>query len=279
MAAATLFVGVGLTASTPGIALAQETPAATEAPEPAERRLARGLRDQAYADLARERYAEGIAKLEEAFAAVPNPGLLLNVAIAYRRWGEHCSESLQALERFDALCSDERCPFLEEGRTQRMLLESSCTGEIRVLSSPVRARIRLDASPRGATPLTLRLQPGRYTLTATVAETGLQQVDLEVRPGQLQELRLLWPDPEPRRPGRQAAGWASAGVAVTGLLVGAIFTGLALDSDSALSNTPNPDADGLEARRDREWGAAAVGYGFAVGAGVTAAALLLGDED
>lgn len=240
--------------------------------------MARTLRDQAYADLARERYAEGIAKLQEAYAAVPNPGLLLNVAIAYRRWGDHCAETLLALDRFDAVCSTPDCAFYEEGRAQRALLEASCTGEVRVRSSPLRARIHLGDRPAGLTPVTLRLEPGPYTLTATAA-AETKQIDLNVRPGQIQEIRLVWPTPKVERLGRRAAAWTAVGVAATSLVVGGVFTGLAVDSGSRVSDPPRDGRSRLEARRDREWGAAAVGYGFALSSGVLAAALLLTDPD
>lgn len=256
-----------------------QPPESPPEPEPAERRLARTLRDQAYADLARERYAEGIAKLQEAYAAVPNPGLLLNVAIAYRRWGDHCTESLQALERFEAVCGVDDCAFHDEGRAQRVLLEASCTGEVRILSSPVRAQVQLDARPGGLTPLTLRLEPGPYTLTATAADAATRRVDLEVRPGQLQEIRLVWPSPEKKLSGRRRAAWAAVGVAASSLVVGGIFTGLAVDSGSRLSDTLIDQRLGVDSRRDREWGAAAVGYGFSLASGVVAAGLLATGDD
>lgn len=246
------------------------------APGPAEtteetretRGAARSLRDEAFQELAAERYAEGIEKLKEAYKKIPNPGFLLNISIAYRRWKGHCAEAFQAFSAFNAVCNED-CEFEAEAKDHAEALKNACTSPVRVESEPP-TRVRLDGSVLGPTPLELRLRPGRYTIGAGDTEVGLD-VDGETA----HRLNLVLSEPPPGPPKRRPWAWVAVGGSAAALVGGIALTALAADSAGELmaaeQDGAEPDVvDALRSRRNREtalavaaWSTALVGAGAA----------------
>lgn len=246
--------------------------------DPEVRREARSLRDQAYRLLLEDDYAGGIAKLEEAYERVPNPGLLLNVVIAYRRWPGHCEEAYAAYARFEAACGAE-CEFRRDGAQQLAALDAKCQAPVTFVS-PTPTEVFLDGKAVGRTPLTHRLRPGSHRVATSTGTPFALAVEPE-RP------QTVWlgppalsaaPPPAAETPLRDAFTHGLLGLGSGALVVGATFTGLAVDSASTLSGAraagaPPEEIRRLSERQDRDAAVAVVGWTLAATSG--AAALML----
>jgi hypothetical protein len=217
--------------------------------------------------LAEERYGAGIEHLRAAHALVPNPGLILNVSIAYRKWGGHCSEAFRALAEFWTECKED-CEYRAAGEAERDVLNEACRSRVRLESTPP-VPVSVDGKRKGRTPLDLRLRPGRYR----VITAGSDPLEMDID-GETAERIQLWAQDLGPPPARRRWGWLSAGIGAAGLVGGAVATGLAVDSASAVSDArrggADPDTvDALAGRRDRETAVAVAAFTTAVVGGVT----------
>ncbi len=267
-----LLVGLSAGDGPPKEVTSKEAPAPTEN----QRAQARKLRDRAFARLADDDFAAGIEHLSSAHALVPNPGLLLNIAIAYRRWGGHCDDAFTALARFEASCGRD-CEFAEAGRREREALDGACLGVLRLVAAPP-ALVFVDGRIAGRTPTEQRLRAGVYE----VRTSSSAPFSVEVTAGSRQTLLLtdVSAPPSPPRDLRARTAWtyALAGLAAGGVVVGATFTGLAVDTassvDAAAEAGGSPEeVRALDAQQEREAATAVVGWTVAAASG--AAALFL----
>jgi len=241
-----------------------------------DRREARELRDEAYRRLLDEDYAGGIERLEAAYARVPNPGLLLNVVIAYRQWPGHCLEAYDAYERFEAACGPE-CTFRRDGAQQLAALDAKCQATV-TFSAHRPTPLFVDGKALGRTPRTVRLRPGPHEVQTSTGATFAVEIAPETTQTVLVAQPQLVRDASPPRAGRDAVIYGLAGFGGAALVVGATFTGLAVDAASTLSaarddGAPLEELDRLGERQDRDAAVAAVGWSVAAASG--AAALVL----
>ncbi len=240
-------------------------------------------------------YAGGIEEMEAAHALLPHPGFLLNIAVAYERWGGRCVEALTALDRFDGLC--DRCELTEAGRRRRDSIEAVCATDVSVRSEPPGARLVLDGQKRvGTAPATVSILPGRHSIRAELDGYVPAEQSFEVRQdaGPSLVLRLAPevfsspalappeqpailgierpPSAEPNR-GPAASGpsaWTvlALGVGAAGLGAGAYFTVTAFDRIDAEARGRRDGSELgelLELRSDAEAQAVAAHVGFGIG--------------
>lgn len=255
------------------LALWTNPPPSENDPAPETRLEARRLRDEAYRRLLDDDYAAGIERLEAAYDLVPNPGLLLNVLIAYRRWPGHCREAYATYRRFEAACGSE-CEFHREGAEQLAAVDAKCMAPV-TFTSPSPTAIFVDDKAVGKAPCTVRLRPGRHRVrTSTVS------FEIEVEPENPQSVfvpsaSLTAP---PKIPPRDAAAFGLIGLGAGAAVLGATFTGLAVDGASTLDEArdrgaPDGELARLAAQQDRDAAVAVVGWSVAVAS--TSAALVL----
>lgn len=265
--------------------------ATMSAPSAAERSQARKLKNQAFELISEGRYAEGIERLEAAYEAVPHPTFLFNVAVVYDQWSGHCAESLDAFDRFFAVCK--RCKVKPTATARFARVQERCQVRLSIETTPPGALVRVDDADRGATPLNVVLTPGRHQVE--LRRDGYQPSREEVllEPGRDQALSLtLSPTPKPEPPAIVVAtspparapdrtwAWVSFGVGAAGVAMGAVFTGLALDTENQANDLQASNAaisDIAGARDDaRSRGALAlVGYGVGLAGVATGIALWL----
>ncbi len=238
-------------------------------------------------------YAGGIAEMEDAYALIPHPGFLLNIAVAYDRWPGHCQDSLDTFDWFFTECDG--CKLQSRARKTLADVERTCRVEIAIDSTPAGARVAVDGTFRGETPFTTRLLPGDYTLVLDLSGHERAMKTISVARGQPQALTLELPlkaappppppppplrvDTTPPSPGPSPFTWVGFGVGAAGLATGAVFTALALkaiDHEKAARQTPLPKADIVALQEDarRDAIVAHVAYGVGI-AGVATGVVLL----
>jgi hypothetical protein len=262
----------------PAPSLAPPSPPAGDAPDPKARAEARRLRDAAYRRLLDDDYASGIAQLEAAYERVPNPGLLLNVVIAYRRWPGHCTEAYAAHRRFETACGPD-CEFHRDGAEQLAALDAKCRAPVTFIAHEPTA-LFVDDRAIGRTPQTVRLRPGVHRVqTSTGADFS---IDVEPETPQVVLLpSALTPRPERERVRpRDALTFGLAGLGAGAAILGGTFTGLAIDAASTLDGARAAGAapgelDRLAERQDRDAAVAVVGWSVAAASGAAAVALWL----
>lgn len=145
------FLGVLLLAYAPPL-IAQEAPGTPEgsasSPEHAN---ARGLANEGLTAFAAGRYEEAVEKFEAAYQLVPAPGLLYNVAQAYRLNGD-CVLAVARYRAFLSTGAGEKTRQLAERRIAELL---PCDAEVGVQPQPSPMPVRLPSKP------VLRLLPPR----------------------------------------------------------------------------------------------------------------------
>lgn len=243
-------------------------------------------------------YGGGIEEMEQAYALIPHPGFLLNIAVAYDRWNGHCAESLEAFERFFLEC--DRCNLLAGARKKHRKVEAACRVPVRIESTPPGAHVAVDGTVRGQTPYETRLLPGTYGIVLDLSGYERRTETLRVAKGEPQTLPLSLkkqtapprpPPPlvavtEPPSSGPSPATWVAFGAGAVGLATGATFTVLTmqkLDAEEEARATPLPKAEieSLQQQARRNAIVAHVGYGVAVAGVATGVILLLvtGDDE
>jgi hypothetical protein len=274
-------------------------PPAADAGEPSEQ--ARETAREAYAR-GQRLYEEGaFRKAEsafiEAYAAVPNPVVLLGIAKA-REAQNHSRRALAALERY----LDERpdAPDREqvEERVAELRAAVGAPTTLRVTSTPPGASVRIDGEDTGkTTPAELELEPGEHAVTLRLEgyEDGSRTV--RVREGESAELSLPLEESEPPGPetepfgegigiqppkadsepsaapseeGAETGVWIATGVAGGALVAGTVLGFLALSEQSDFDAAPSEEAadDGQRFALFAD-----VSFGLALGAGITAIVL------
>jgi tetratricopeptide (TPR) repeat protein len=272
-------------------AQAQRRQSQTAQPSPEARETAR----EAYSrgqQLFREGDFEGAeAAFNEAYAAVPNPVVLLGLAEVHERAGA-APRAVEALERYLAERADapDRAPVEERIARLRAL-----PATLVVTSTPADAAITIDGSPREErTPAEIEVPPGEHTVSllldgheeatstleatfGTRHEVALELAEIEAEEEVVgdeeiveEELPPLEEEPEPET--LPAGVWIASGLAAAGMVGGTVLGFLALSKQSDFDETPTDDVadDG-----ERLALFADVAFGVAAVAGITAIVLYL----
>jgi hypothetical protein len=232
--------------------------------------------------------------MEKAYALIPHPGFLLNIAVAYDRWPGHCAQSLETFDRFFMEC--DRCKLLAGAKKQHAEVERTCRVEVSIRSTPEGARVAVDGAFRGKTPFSTRLLPGRYAIVLDLSGHDRASATLEIERGEPRQVELTLvqkkieaPPPPPleiaagtvvEETGPSAFTWVAFGVGGAGLVTGALFTGLAVrdvDREEQARMTPRPKAEieAIQAEARRDAIIAHVGYGIGLAGVATGVVLLL----
>ncbi len=253
------------------------------------------------------KYEEGIEAMESAYRLVPHPGFLLNIAVAFDQWGDHCKDSLVAFDRFFEVCGGD-CKMLRAAKKRHGQVQAACLGEVAVFTHPAGAAVEVDGSFAGEAPVTAPLPPGKHVVVARLGGHEARTESFEITPGATTKLNLALepeaaappppppppPPPDsvittPRPPPDDSINpwpYVSFGVGAAGLGVGVIYTFAtfaALDAEEAARIERNTKAEVQRLQRDATSKAviANVGYGIAA-VGLTAGVLMLildDDED
>ena len=139
---------------------------------------ARALRDQAFAHLRADRFAEAIDALDRGHRAVPHPNFLLDIALAYDAWAGHCEEAVVAARRFS-----EACPSCTEGRERIAAIVGGCAAQVTIDSTPIGAAIRVNGKDEGNTPSVLHLVPGNHRLELSLDDHEPLTLEIPVERG------------------------------------------------------------------------------------------------
>lgn len=258
-------------------------------------------------------FGGGIEAMEKANALIPHPGFLLNIAVAYDQWGEHCPESLAAFERFFAACPT--CALRAQASRKHAEVKARCRTEVVIDTIPSGARLTLGGEELGVTPVTVPLSPGRHTVVAVRPGYQRMETDLLIEPGgqarhvlRLDPAAVDAPPPPPPPPARTDPAppptisaplaplpeprtdlapwkWTALGVGVAGAAVGAVFTfqtlnALDAEEQARADRRPKREVEELQDKAVNDAIIAHVGYGVGA-AGLVAGVLLwiLDDDD
>lgn len=270
---------------------------------------------KAFRLFAKGKWDKGIAQMKKAHALKPHPGFLLNIAVAYDRWGDHCDEALATFDQFFEDCPD--CALKPKAEESHADVRERCRVEVTFGSTPSGAQLEVDGRAIGAAPTTARLDAGPHTVVAirpgyARAERSFDAV--RAGPNQVEvTLEALPPPPPvaaaPPPPPPTAAApppsvttpapsddeggvspwtWTAFGVAAAGLAIGSVFTVQTLqtldDEEAAReARRPKREIELLQAEATDRAIVANVGFGAAA-AGLAVGTILLivdlsGDDD
>lgn len=267
----------GLSAASPAVA----NQAATEAPGP----RAEALKRKAFQHIAEGNLALGIDELKSAYALVPHPTLLFNIAVVYDQWPGHCADALQAFDRFFAAC--EACGVRATAERRFERVKERCLVALTIRSVPPDADVQVDQRSVGRTPTRVTVRPGPHQVRVQKDAYAVESREVVMAPGRDQALELVLqalpsaPDVPPLvaegRPSDPLRPWMWAGfaTAAVGLAVGAVFTVLAQDSsdrEAQVRDQPFPVAEDVRSLRDEARTRSAIAVTSFIAAGVGAAA-------
>jgi hypothetical protein len=229
---------------------------------------------------------------EDAFAAVPNPIVLLSVSESAVKIGR-IEDAIAALDKYLQLLPD--APDHADIAQKRAAL-TVLPAHVLVTSEPAGADILVDGQPTGKkTPAELDVSPGDHELQAALSGYESDAAPIHATPGarieQRVELRATPPPPPAASPKPNlalqtpsalptqvptTALWISGTIGVAGLVAGTVLGFLALKEHSDFQSKPS------EASADRGERLALfsdVGFGFGTMAAVTAAVLYFTNDD
>jgi hypothetical protein len=280
----------------PPVTQAPPTPAVTTAapraePTPAAKEAARVAYTRGQAAFAEGQYDAARRAFEEAFAAVPNPIVLLSVAESHAKLG-HVRESAASLHRYLELRPD--APDRADIEAKLRGLENT-PAFVAVTSVPTGAELTIDDAPSTQrAPAQLELTPGKHTLKYALPGYASSSELLEVDPGARYDLEIvLHPAPPPAEapppvaaavtapppaaePISPAALWITGGIGAAGIVTGTVLGFLALKAKSDFDSAPS------ESRADRGERLALfadVGFGVGIMALATTAVLLFTHDE
>ena len=266
------------------------------APAPAVARTkgqrAEALKRQAFRHVAEADYALGVEKLEAAYALVPHPTLLFNIAVVYDQWPGHCEEALAAFDRFFEACPD--CRTRPTGEKRYARVKARCQVRVDVRSDPTGAELRVDGTPAGRTPTQTTLLPGEHTLELSKPGYATERRVLTLRAGRDQALDVALRATAPRAPkaaltaeappGRGPDPWmvASFSTAGAGAVLGGIFSALTVDTlnrEQDARRSGSPDVPELQDEARARYAVAVAGWSVAAVGLVGGLTLLLTQDD
>lgn len=268
-------------------------------------------KSRAFKAFAKGDYAKGIEQMRKAHKLLPHPGFLLNIAVAYDQWGDHCGEALGTFDEFFEACPD--CELFEQATKKRGEVRSHCPALARIETTPPGATLSVDGVPKGMSPQTVKLPPGPHTIAA--ARPGYVSADreVEVRFGAENRFALSLeaiapppatgppppvakapPPPEPEVVHGQLAPiqeppanltpwvWTAFGVAAAGAAVGTVFTlqtlsALDAEEQARVDRRTKREVEDLQSDATNKAIIANVGFGAAAAGLVTGVILLVVD--
>jgi tetratricopeptide (TPR) repeat protein len=272
--------------SAPGAASTSGATAAPAAePTPAAKESARVAYTRGQAAFSAGQYDVALRAFEEAFAAVPNPIVLLSVAESHAKLG-HVREAAAALHRYLALRPD--APDRGDVEAKLKGLENT-PAFVSVTSVPSGAELTIDESPvLQRAPAQIELTPGKHTLKYALPGYTSSAELLTVDPGARYDLEIVLkpaappeaPPPAPvaattpppaAEPISPAALWITGGIGAAGIVTGTVLGFLALKAKSDF------DSDPTESHADKGERLALfadVGFGVGIMALATTAVLI-----
>ncbi len=210
-----------------------------EAPKADPRADAQALLQQGNELVGSGDYVEALGKFEAAYKLFPSPKLLLNIGTTQRLLGRNAD----AATTYEKYLRDPEHDAKREPEVKRIIGEiDAVVSRIKVKVKTKGAGVKIDGKDIGEGPLdlTLRVDPGEHTV---VAEKSFMSADVEtvtVKPGEALDL-----DVEPAPPGvvmkterievghaQRIAGLVVGGVGLASAGVGAVFGGLAIQSNN-----------------------------------------------
>lgn len=277
-------------AATPPVAQAAAAAAPAE-PTPAAKEAARVAYTRGQAAFAAGQYDVARSAFEEAFAAVPNPIVLLSVAESHAKLG-HVREAAAALHRYLELRPD--APDRADLEAKLNGLEKT-PAFVAITSVPAGADLIIDDGPiTQHAPAQIELAPGKHTLKYALPGYTSSAELLTVDPGARYDLEIVLqpaaPPPEapPPAPGAAtqpppaaqpiapAALWITGGIGAAGIVTGSVLGFLALKAKSDYDSSPS------ESRADKGERLALfadVGFGVGIMALATTAVLLFTHDE
>jgi tetratricopeptide (TPR) repeat protein len=276
------------TATSPAGATATAAPAAE--PTAAAKEAARVAYTRGQAAFSAGQYEVALRAFEEAFAAVPNPIVLLSVAESHAKLG-HVREAAATLHRYLALRPD--APDRGDIEAKLKGLENT-PAFVSVTSVPSGAELTIDDSPTPQrAPAQIELTPGKHTLKYALPGYTSSAELLTVDPGARYDLEIVLkpaappeaPPPAPvaatapppaAEPIAPAALWITGGIGAAGIVTGTVLGFLALKAKSDF------DSDPSESRADKGERLALfadVGFGVGIMALATTAVLLFTHDE
>jgi tetratricopeptide (TPR) repeat protein len=277
------------TAPAPAKAAPAAAPAAAAPPTEQQRAAAREAYARGQKAFADGRYEEARSAFAEAYAAVPNPIVLVTLAECDLRLGRF-EEAHGSFERY--LRDKPDAP--DRAQVEQKIADLLATPSILVLtSSPSGAQVKLDGADTGkVTPIELTVPRGEHRIELTLAGHLPIAETLDVRIGARQELHVgLQPVPPPQARAPVApkpaappkpppsdpttALWITSIVGATGIVAGSVLGFLVLSERSDFDE--NPTAASAD-RGERLALFADVAFGLGAMALVTGAVLYLTKE-
>ena len=294
-AAALAVATLGAACLGPARAYAQAAQPSAAAEQQARDAYARGT-----AAFRAERYAAAEKAFEQAYAAVPNPVVLVAIAEARQRQGD-VPGTIDALERY--LMARPDAPDAPAMQARLDALRKT-PATVRVSSDPAGALVLVDgAQTDDATPARLSLPPGKHRIDATLNGRRFGEREVTALPGGHLDVTLgplgaaTTPPAASTRPpsgeaegapamgegataatGREAgrhatkAVWATFGVALAAGATGAVLGGVALKKQKDFDAHPT---NALADKGERIALFADVSFGIAAGAAITSLVLYL----
>jgi tetratricopeptide (TPR) repeat protein len=292
-----------LAAQVPGAAHAEGRSAAkAAAPTAQAKEAARAAYTRGQAEFSAGRYETARDAFAEAFAAIPNPIVLLSIAEAQTKLGA-LEDAIATFQQYLTLRTDAPDRADVEGKVQAL---AATPASLSVTSAPAGAELELDGLPtQKVTPAQLEVSPGAHEIAYLLHGYAGGEQTVQAKPGGKHEIHLILVPlevegslvqaaagargsddaapvdaksaPEPAKAGPPTTAlWVTGGIGAAGLITGTVLGFLALKEHSDFESRPTTaSAD----RGERLALFADVGFGVGAMAIVTAAVLYLTYDD
>lgn len=258
--------------------------AAKPAAKPQDKRAAQKLLAQGNQLVGEGDYLGALEKFKAAHEKFQSPKILLNIGTTLRQLGRN----VEAAEVYEAYLADPEHDVAREKDVKRVLAEiDAVVGRIAVTVDDPAATLRLDGKQIEpfAKGESRRLEPGEHTLMAEKpgSSPSVQSIVVKARQEHLVQLRFAPPAPPPPPPvsgSQRTLGLALGGVGAATLVAGVVVGAVALaQGDAAKAHCYEGgkacDAEGVSLDQAAKTSATISTVGYAVGAGVLAAGVLI----
>jgi hypothetical protein len=296
---ATALAAMLVHASVLPVALAQDKPAAAQAkPDKKTRDAARTAYTAGEKAYDKGDYAAALESFNKAYDLIPTPHAEYWIAKSLEQQGK-VEEAVAAYQKFldnpDAAKAGE--DKLQDAKTRQAELKGKLQGDVNIVTTPPGAQVTVDGTPQmGETPMTLKLAPGKHTISVSLAGYDSKEVAVDVAAGQQTEQTIelvsaepppetaappppVEPPPQPAPPPEKKSkipAYVTLGIAGAGAIVGTIFGIKALGAQSDFDDEPTTEhADDVE----RNALIADMAFGVAITLGVTGVVLLTSADD